>query len=65
MCCQKRSSCLWPPIVSPSSKIGSLARISTCAWATVSPVVSIALNVIQPANMWPSGVISVNDSSSA
>ena len=27
----------WPPRVSPSSKIGSLARISTCACATVSP----------------------------
>ena len=25
----------------------------------------MALNVIQPANMWPCGVISVNDSSSA
>ena len=30
---QKRSSCPWPPSVSPSSKIGSEARISTCAWA--------------------------------
>ncbi len=39
--------------------------MSTCAWATVSPWVSVALNVIQPANMWPCGVISVNDSSSA
>ena len=62
---QKRSSCAWPPSVSPSSKIGSEARISTCAWATVSPSRSVALKVIQPANMWPSGVISVNDSSSA
>ena len=33
--------------------------------ATVSPSSSVALNVIQPANMWPCGVISVNDSSSA
>ena len=37
----------------------------TCAWATVTPPSSAALNVIQPANMCPSGVMSVNDSSSA
>jgi len=41
--------------------------MSTWAWAwdTVSPSRSVALNVIQPANMWPCGVMSVNDSSSA
>ena len=49
----------------PSSKIGSEARISTCVCATVSSSCSVALNVIQPANMCPCGVISVNDSSSA
>ena len=62
---QNSSSCRCPPSVSPSSNTGSDARMSTCAWATVSPSLSSALNVIQPANMWPCGVISVNDSSSA
>ena len=37
----------------------------TCAWAAVTPPSSYALKVIQPANMCPCGVISVNDSSSA
>ena len=65
MCCQKRSSWRCPPKVRPASKIGSDARISTCAWATVCPSRSAALKVIQPANMCPSGVMSVKDSSSA
>jgi hypothetical protein len=62
---QCSSSLPWPPSVIPSSYIGSLARISTWAWAHVVPSSTKALNVIQPANMCPCGVISVNDSSSA
>ena len=62
---QKAFSFRCPPSVSPSSVTGSCARIRICACATVVPSRSYALNVTQPANMCPCGVMNVNDSSSA
>ena len=64
VCCQNRFSWAWPPNDAPSSESGSCVRISTCTWATVCSADSYELNVIQPANICPCGVISVNASSS-
>ena len=38
----------WPPNVIPSSYIGSLARISTCAWAYVTPASANAASGSRP-----------------
>src|ERR1017187_9835472 len=65
VCAQNLSSLPCPPKVIASSYSGSFARMSTCAWTAVTAAVRSAEKVIQPANMCPCGVISVNDSSSA
>ena len=59
---QNWSSLRCPPRAMASSYRGSLARMSTWAWIVVTgPGGALAAEkVIQPANMWPCGVISVN-----